>query len=52
MASGTGASKWRTSMTSELYTSEHLTRTTTSPFMGLMVSVTMVMTSILALSAF
>lgn len=39
-------------MSSELYTSEHLAKSTTSPFTGIVVSVAMMLTSILALSAF
>jgi hypothetical protein len=39
-------------MTSELYTSEHLHQTTTSPFAGTIVSIAMILASVLALAAF
>lgn len=52
MASGTGAKQGVTEMTSELYTSEHLTQTTTSPYAGTIVSIAMILASVLALAAF
>ncbi len=39
-------------MTSELYTSEHLTQTSTSPYAGAIVSIAMIFASVLALAAF